>query len=240
VPTIIERMDGALYPGLERNWDDSLFRERILAHMRPESVVLDLGAGAGILPHMNFRGIGRHICGVDIDPRVVDNPMLDEGKFAHAQRLPFEENHFDIVFANNVLEHLEDPEPMFREVARVLKPNGVFLFKTPNKWHYVTVIARLTPHGFHRWANRWRGRSESDIFPTRYLANSTIAIARLAEQSGLRLERLEHIEGRPEYLRFSWFAYLLGAIYERLVGSIEALAVFRVLLVGTLRKPEGG
>ena len=240
MPTIIERIDSALYPGVQRNWDDTIFRQKILAHLRPESVVLDLGAGAGILPQMNFRGAVARICGVDFDPRVVDNPMLDEGKIADARRLPYEENRFDVVFSDNVLEHLEDPESVFREVARVLRPGGVFLFKTPNKWHYVTAVARLTPHGFHQWANRWRGRPEADVFPTRYRANTRGEIARLAERSGMRLERLEHIEGRPEYLRFSWFAYLLGAAYERLVNSTEALAVFRIVLLGALRKPARG
>ena len=31
---------------------------------------------------MNFRGLAARVCGVDLDPRVVDNPMLDEGKIA--------------------------------------------------------------------------------------------------------------------------------------------------------------
>ncbi|MEI2780661.1 MAG: hypothetical protein V9H25_05130 [Candidatus Competibacter sp.] len=43
---------------------------------------------------------------------------------------------------------------VFREVARVLKRGGVFLFKTPNKTHYMPTIARLTPHRFHQFVNR--------------------------------------------------------------------------------------
>ena len=74
---LIEFLDRRLYPGQCRNWDDVLFRERILRHLTPESVVLDLGAGAGIVQQMNFKGLGARICGVDIDPRVRVNPMLD-------------------------------------------------------------------------------------------------------------------------------------------------------------------
>jgi 2-polyprenyl-3-methyl-5-hydroxy-6-metoxy-1,4-benzoquinol methylase len=85
------------------------------------------------------------------------------------------------VFPDNVLEHLYEPEEVFREVARVLKPGGVFLFKTPNKWHYMPTIAQLTPHGFHRAVNRWRGRAEIDIFPTRYRANTYADVAHLAD-----------------------------------------------------------
>lgn len=53
---LVEYLDRKLYPGVGNNWDDTLFRERILARLTPEMVVLDLGAGAGIVDRMNFRG----------------------------------------------------------------------------------------------------------------------------------------------------------------------------------------
>ena len=34
----VARLDRVLYPEFERNWDDQLFRERILAHLRPSDV----------------------------------------------------------------------------------------------------------------------------------------------------------------------------------------------------------
>jgi SAM-dependent methyltransferase len=235
--TLIARIDKVFYPDFERNWDDCLFRERILAYVRRESVMLDLGAGAGVVSQMNFRGNVARVSGVDIDPRVVGNPMLDESRIADAKRIPYESDCFDVVFSDNVLEHLDKPDVVFCEVARVLKPGGVFLFKTPNKWHYIPTIARLTPHWFHQYVNRWRGRAEIDTFPTYYRANTCADIARIAERSGLQLEQVDFIEGRPEYLRVAWPTYLLGALYERLVNSAEALAPFRILLVGALRKP---
>jgi len=236
--TLVEKLDRALYSGYARyarNWDDQLFRERILQHLTPAAVILDLGAGAGIVQQMDFRGHAARIYGVDLDPRVVDNPMLDEGKVADAGGIPYPDNTFDVVFADNVLEHLPDPLAVFREVARVLK-RGVFLFKTPNKTHYMPTIARLTPHRFHQFVNRMRGRAEADTFPTRYCANTYSAVQRLAAASGFTVERLDRIEGRPEYLRMTWPTYLLGAAYERLVNSWDGLAMFRVLLVGALRK----
>ena len=231
-------MDGAWYPQFGRNWDDRIFRERILALLTSKSVVLDLGAGAGIVDHMNFRGHAGKVCGVDLDPRVVDNPMLDEGRVADAGLIPYEDQRFDLVFSDNVLEHLGAPLEVFNEVARVLKPGGVFLFKTPNKWHYMPTIARLTPHGFHQFVNRLRGRASADTFPTRYRANTRGSVMRLADGAGLVVERLERIEGRPEYLRMMAATYLLGVLYERLVNASEIFAPFRILLVGVLRKPE--
>lgn len=234
---IVEWLDRCCYPGYTRNWDDQVFRERVLSHLRPNSVALDLGAGAGIVEQMNFRGLVASMCGVDLDPRVIHNPMLDEGRVANANRIPYEDDRFDIVFSDNVLEHLDTPVDVFREVARVLKPGGIFLFKTPNKWHYMPAIARITPHGFHRYVNRLRGRAEVDTFPTRYRANTCGDVGRLCANAGLLVERLELIEGRPEYLRMTWPTYLVGAAYERLVNVSDMFAPLRILLIGTLRKP---
>jgi SAM-dependent methyltransferase len=230
-------MDQTWYPGVQQNWDDLLFRERVLRALKPESMVLDLGAGAGLVKQMNFRGLARRICGVDLDPRVTSNPMLDEGRIANAGVIPYADGTFDIVFSDNVLEHLEDPIEVFREVARVLKSGGAFLFKTPNKWHYMPTIARLTPHWFHQYVNRLRGRPEADTFPTLYRANTKETVMRFAAEAGMRVERLDRIEGRPEYLRMNGLTYLAGAGYERLVNASEAFAPLRILLVGTLRKP---
>ena len=100
-----------------------------------------------------------------------------------------------------MLEHLPEPEKVFAEVYRLLRPGGVFLGKTPNKWHYMPLIARLTPHRFHKWVNKWRGRDGDDVFPTKYQANTEGDIRKLAFSAGLKVNQIKHIEGRPEYLR---------------------------------------
>lgn len=233
---ITDWMDHKWYPGFSRNWDDAIFRERILSQLMPEHRVLDLGAGAGIVGQMNFKGHAEKVCGVDLDPRVASNPFLDEGRVSDAGEIPYGDQSFDVVFSDNVLEHLDQPIDVFREVARVLRPGGVFLFKTPNKWHYMPTIARLTPHGFHQFVNRIRDRAEVDTFPTRYRANTKGAIVDLAKTAGFSVEAVERMEGRPEYLRMTWPTYLVGMAYERLVNASPAFAAFRVLLIGTLRK----
>ena len=229
-------MDRALYPRYEKNWDDELFRAEILSRLSPEMVILDLGAGAGIVEQMNFRGLASTVHGVDLDPRVVDNPFLDEGRISDAGEIPYPDAMFDLVFSDNVFEHLDRPLDVFEEVARVLKPGGLFLFKTPNKWHYMPTIARLTPHGFHQFINRLRGRAEVDTFPTRYLANTAGDIKKLAKLSGYDVLSIQRIEGRPEYLRMTAATYSIGFLYERLVNTTRLLECFRVLLIGTLRK----
>jgi SAM-dependent methyltransferase len=140
------------------------------------------------------------------------------------------------VFADNVMEHLESPASVLREIHRVLKRGGFLLFKTPNKTHYMPLISRLTPHRFHQIVNRKRGRSEGDTFPTHYRANSVRDVSALATETGFRVERIDRVEGRPEYLRFSVPTYLAGLAYERAVNSIPLLAPYRILLIAELSK----
>jgi ubiquinone/menaquinone biosynthesis C-methylase UbiE len=229
-------LDQLLYPGVDGHWDDQLFRERILRHIKPDSVVLDVGAGAGIVAEMNLRGMVKRVCGVDPDPRVAQNPYLDDAKLGTGEAIPYPDATFDVVFADNVLEHLPDPVAVLREVHRVLKPGGAFLAKTPNSWHYMPLIARLTPHSFHRFVNRIRGRAEVDTFPTQYRANSKSVVTRLASQTGFDPVSIERIEGRPEYLRISAPTYLIGWLYEKLVNASSLFERFRILLVICLRK----
>lgn len=234
----ISRLDLHLYPNAGTNWDDSAFRTAILAHLRPHMTVLDLGAGSGHVAQMNFRGLAARVCGVDPDPRVLANPCLDESKTGLAEDIPYPDASFDLVFSDNVLEHLQDPAIAFQEVRRVLKPGGIFLAKTPNRWHYIPMLARLTPASVHEWCNRLRGRPAGQTFRTYYRANSRGQIRKLAAAAGLALNSIHLIEGRPEYLRFSPLTYVAGCAYERLVNKIAVLEPLRVVLIATLLRPS--
>ena len=233
-----ELLDKHFYPSYSDNWDDELFRDRLLSKNLDSCDVLDMGAGAGIVSQMNFKGIAARVCGIDPDERVLNNPCLDEGRIAYGHEVPYPDQSFDLIFSDNVLEHLVEPEKVFEEISRLLRPGGIFLAKTPNKWHYMPLIARLTPHRFHEWINGWRGREGADVFPTRYLANSEGDIRKLAFSAKLHVKHIEHVEGRPEYLRMSVWTYLLGLVYERVVNSVSFLARFRILLIIELEKGE--
>lgn len=233
-----ETCDAKWYPSFRDNWDDLLFREYILEHLHPEATLLDVGAGAGIVKEMNFKGHCAEVVGIDLDPRVTDNPFVHIGIVADATNLPLENSRFDVVIADNVMEHIDDPDSTLAEIFRVLKPGGVLLFKTPNRFHYMPLIAQFTPHWFHAWVNERRGRETADTFPTHYRLNSRGAVSSRARKSGFRVGEIRLVEGRPEYLRFSVFTYFLGFLYERLVNSFDFFKGFRILLIAELVKPQ--
>ena len=230
--------DNKWYPSFLDNWDDRLFRSIILERLQPGTVMLDIGAGAGIVNEMNFKTYCKEVVGVDLDPRVTSNPFLHRGIIADAVDMPLPACYFDLVVADNVMEHIDDPEGTLKEIMRVLKPGGILIFKTPNFFHYMPLIAYLTPHSFHTWINKLRGRETIDTFPTRYKLNSKSAVKRHAESLGFSVKSISLIEGRPEYLRFSCFTYYLGMLYERLVNSSKVFESFRILLIAELEKPQ--
>jgi SAM-dependent methyltransferase len=232
-------IDGRFYPRYADNWDDFALRQRVLAVADAKSHLLDIGAGAGILYHMNFRSAVGRAFGIDLDERILDNPALDSAAIGDAANLPYDDCMFDVVVANNVLEHLVDPLAVFAEISRVLRPGGWFVFKTPNRRHYVPVVARLTPHWFHTYVTGLRGRTAGDTFATFYRANTPRAVEQLAAEAGLTIRALELLEGRPEYLRLFWPAYLVGTVYERLVNSAELFKRWRVVMIGSLQKLPG-
>ena len=233
----VEKLDLRFYKDYLDHWDDWLFRDVILSKVRTSDCILDIGAGIGFVEQMRFRGSVAKVCGLDPEVSVLNNPHLDEAKVGLGEKIPWPEESFDLVFADNVLEHLPDPDAVFREVYRVLKPCGYFLVKTPNRHHYVTLIARMTPTSIHKLLNRLRGRDDSHTFKTHYRVNSKAKIMLFARRNGLIIRELRQIEGRPEYLRFSVVSYIMGMLYERTVNKFSALSPFRILLVGVMKKP---
>jgi SAM-dependent methyltransferase len=104
--------------------------------------VLDLGCGTGGLVVAASHQAGK-VIGVDIAARwlVVAHRRLQEAGVrnatlvcACAERLPFADASFDVVAANDVLEHSQHQRELLREVRRVLRPGGLLLLTTQNRW----------------------------------------------------------------------------------------------------------
>lgn len=225
----IDDLDRRYYPGLV----DEQFRfdEMIRRQLRPDAVVLDAGAGRGIRFPNDYRQHVARISGADRDPAVLENPNLSDAVVADLARLPYGDGEFDLVFSKFVFEHLDHPLTVMRELRRVMKLGAHLLIQTPNRWHYVTLIASLTPTRFHAWYTAKLGQDEADTFPTRYRANDPKTLERLALRSGFHVVSLQLLETKPGYLTIHPLVYRAGIVYERLVNRFEALARFRVSLL---------
>jgi SAM-dependent methyltransferase len=216
---LVHLLDKIFYPNSKDNWDDKIFRKEILLEIKTNYNILEIGAGSGRILEMNFKGKCKKVFGVDIDKRVLENDLIDEAYLGLADSMPyFEDNFFDLIYCNNVLEHVELPHLFYKEISRVLKSGGIFMAKTPNKYHYVPIIASITPIGFHKFYNKLRGREYDDTFPTFYRANSKIKYKEFAENNEMKLVSIKFFAGQPMYLRIFFLTYIVGIFYERLVN----------------------
>lgn len=166
----------------------------------------------------------------------MSNPFLDSAVCSTAEKMPFEDEMFDVIICQNVMEHIENPLEMMFQVKRVLKKGGLFFVKTPNRSHYISFGARATPHSFHQWYNKLRGRDEEDTFKTLYNFNSKSQQKKIIQAAGLEAVEMNFYESRPEYLRINVLTYFAGIIYERTVNFLH-LNLFKAVMISIFRKP---
>ena len=215
-----------------------IFYGMIRTHTEPNSCILNLGAGPATKdPTRIFKGEVAEVTGADIDPVVLENDELDHAVVIDGVNLPFDDGHFELVYSDFVLEHVERPRPFLKEVRRVLKPGGSYFFRTPNLFHYVALGSHLTPQWVHeRWANPMRGLDERahDPWPTFYRVNTPRKIRQFAREAGFGRADLKLVEMEPSYLQFHTVPFLVGVAYERLVNSTNLLAGLRGNIFGRL------
>ncbi len=193
-----------------------VYADLVRAHLGPESRVLDVGCGRGGLVEQLAHPLAQMV-GVDPDWLSLKEHRLDMPRAAAiSHALPFAPHSFDLVFASWVLEHLARPQADLAEMARVLKPGGVFVFITPNRRHPLV--------GMNRWLARFArlqdklvetlyGRAAADTFPAFYRANTQADLHHLAQQNGLTLTTLHPIAD-PTYLAFTPALFRLMAWFE--------------------------
>jgi SAM-dependent methyltransferase len=208
--------------------------------VRPTSHILNLGGGPSALEKERvLRGEVAAVVGADIDPIVLENADCDTAVVIHAGHVPLPDQSFDVVLSDFVLEHVTEPALFLREVRRLLKPGGLFVFRTPNRWHYVSLAARLTPHCLHSGLSRHARRMPHDAhepYRTYYRLNSVRRLRQEAIRVGLCVRQIVLWEAEPSYLVFHQLAFLAGVGYERLVNRWSRLGFLRANIFGVLER----
>ncbi len=119
--------------------EDTLFqiplrKEYLLKQIGHGRRVLDVGCLGGKISHL-IREQNNEVWGVEINEaaaRAAEKRQI-RIKVANVEDgLPFEDDFFDFIHAGEILEHLYDTKHFFEECWRVLRPQGVFIFTTPN------------------------------------------------------------------------------------------------------------
>lgn len=112
----------------------------------PKGKFLDISCGLGYV--VNFANMyGYRSYGIDISKRV---SIIAKREFSScdfiissSERLPFENESFDIITNLGSLEHYIDMENAIRESVRILKKNGIVLYMMPNQYFLPTIVKVL-------------------------------------------------------------------------------------------------
>lgn len=126
--------------------------------------ILDVGCGTGIYARELLKrgaivhGIDQSEAMLDIAREYAPRASFKQGT---AYPLPYPSKHFDMVLSALVIDHIDDLTQLFKEIHRVLKPNGFFIFSGRNP---LTECRDAKRFGKHRYGLLGYRRDGKEIF----------------------------------------------------------------------------
>lgn len=147
----------------EQYWNDQEelsdlpYKWPVLKKLFPDTNLnfLDFGCGKGtITEKVHLLRPAYSITGVDISQKALTfaKKRIPKATFKiinESQVIPYPDNTFDFVLASDVLEHIYDTKTAFRELSRILKPNGTLLISVPYNGKLKLILAILFGFEFY-------------------------------------------------------------------------------------------
>ncbi|MBN2139315.1 MAG: class I SAM-dependent methyltransferase [Sedimentisphaerales bacterium] len=177
--------------------------------LKPGDKILEIGCGIGtIVSRLSAEGYS--VAGIDISRRAIAYGLEKYGdinlEVQAAETLPYENQSFDVVLSFDLLEHIADVDRHVAEVSRVLRPEGRYLFQTPNK--YSNAIAETLSHKSLKWRRahpslhtprQLKRRLAAHGFEARFIKMNTInefTLAKLRKRIGPVSGIFKHVDFR--------------------------------------------
>ena len=203
----------------------------LLDDLPPGGRVLDVGCGAGaVAKAVKAARSGLEVFGCDISESALAAAGAEPGgvefRLATAEQLPFGERELDAVWIFDVLEHVDSPERVLGEVARVLRPGGRFHIVLPLEGQPRTLY-RLVGCGT-RWTAKVRQAGHIQIFSAERFESMTAAQGLPVTQTRWSYHALLQV---LDVVYFSWLDRR-GPVN----GSVEDMAVLRGGVAGALMR----
>jgi SAM-dependent methyltransferase len=190
-----------------------------------------LEVGPGLRPRLPIAGT--HF--LDASPPAVAR-LNARGGFAQAGEiaaLPFADSAFDLVLACDVLEHVADDRPAFRELLRVLRPGGILIFSVPLHAAHWTVFDDYVGH-----ARRYGPAELRELIDGHGLAVERSAVFGMqANHPGVLRFTVRGLTKFPlaSIRGYNWLFLPLGFLFQKPLrladGLIELAGVHEILLV---------
>lgn len=205
------KLQRAIVPGLRDS--QYVYKDIVESYLEGRRCWLELGCGHHVFGEWMVREQGEvlarasSVVGLDYEfDSVRKHKSIHKKAVGDVYRLPLKSGSFDLVTANMVMEHIQNPAVAFGEIHRTLSHSGIFIFHTPNARHYQFRLAAAVPQWLKNKIVRWlEGRRESDVFPTFYKVNTKDTITSLATATGYTVREIRMVNSSPE-------TYMLGPL----------------------------
>lgn len=155
----------------------------------PETKWIDVGGGSALFPNnetlsQTLASRAKKLVVVDPSENVLNNPYAHERVQGVIQEYPGKEL-FDLATLRMVAEHISDPISLVETLKNILRPQGLVVIFTVNRWSPVPIVSRLVPFWMHYPIKKifWKGE-EKDTFPTVYRMNSRNQLNKIFEGNG--------------------------------------------------------
>lgn len=135
---------------------------QLAAELKPESL-LDVGCGDGGMLFRYFKQVPREFHGVEGAPDLkakAEARGLKVASYDLNGRWPYENDKFDVVFSNQVIEHIHNCRLFATEALRVLKPGGTVIIATENLCsllNWMALTLGYTPFSLMQTCGRYLG-----------------------------------------------------------------------------------
>lgn len=122
-------MPGPPIGELNKSWDVKRTLDLIEERLPRSAYILDLGAYCSELPVALAKAGYSGVHGIDLNPAVTGMPFAGQVRYTVGDftQAPFADASFDAITAISVIEHGYEPQRLMREIARLLRPGGLFI-----------------------------------------------------------------------------------------------------------------
>lgn len=218
---------------------ESFYDDRVSAKIINCSVMLDAGCGSGdYWKGRESRFLGRKVVGIDISRRSVgENIIISIGAEGNLSQIPLKSESVELIICRSVFEHLTEPEKVWSEFARVLKPGGSVIISTQNKYHPVMFLSYIFPSSVRIILKKMFIKMSLDegTYPTHYKCNTKKAFRKMSGNAGfVEEDYIQHTHGHG-YWKSAILRKTLGFMEKIL--SMKSMFTFRAHIVACYRKP---
>jgi len=131
--------------------------------------VLDLGCGTG-RHTIILKNKGAKVWGLDLSPKMLEIAKTEikgvDFKIGTVYKLPYKSNFFDIIVSGLAVEYFKDIDKAFKEIRRVLKKDGIFVFSTKHPLLEISKHIKGRPYTFRKFGNYFKEGRTYAHWPT--------------------------------------------------------------------------